>query len=75
MKRILNKNEMVKILYELMQETVNEGIKKDETTKIFSPEEFIDFENNYRLVGEIFGLNFIEKIVNNFVLKEYKEEK
>lgn len=74
MKRILNKNEMVKVLYELMQETVNEGIKKDETTKIFSPEEFIDFENNYRLVGEIFGLNFIEKIVNNFVLKEYKED-
>lgn len=70
--------DLVNLLYSALEETINKGLSNDEITKkIFNEKDLQELENNYRLYGYIFGLNYIETIVGKLdnLSKEIEENK
>lgn len=76
----VDRNSVIKFLFDTMNEVINEGLPYDsDAKKQFSKEEFNGILNDYRMFGNLFGSLFIGKIVNkidNMVTnKQEKEEK
>lgn len=68
---------LIDLLYDVLQETVNQGLSDENIPKdMFDEKGAQEFENNYRLYGNLFGLNFISNVINklNKLNKEESEE-
>ncbi len=62
-------------LNNLMFETVNEGLPYDKTAeKCFSKEEFNAVNQDYRMFGTLFGMNYLSKLID-LVSDNNKEDK
>lgn len=77
--------DLVNLLYSSLEETINKGLSNDEMAKnTFNEKDLQELENNYRLYGYIFGLNYIETIckkldilneeIKETLLKEMEEK-
>lgn len=75
----ISRNTIHKFLYDIMTETLNDGLTYDDNAKNegITEQEFNDVLNEYRLYGNLFGLNFITKLMNTLdeMIKENFEEK
>lgn len=60
----IGKNDFITMINRVLNETVNKGIEYDEAAKvIFTKEEFTELNNQYRTIGQLFGINFIENLL------------
>lgn len=64
--------EFLKILDETLEETTNKGID-EEDIKDLDKKEINKANNDYRLYGQIFGLNYIMNLLDNLGIKESEE--
>ena len=66
--KTFSKNDFTTMLTRVLNETVNKGIKYDEAAKVmFTKEEFAELNNQYRTVGQLFGINFIENLLKEII--------
>lgn len=62
--KAIGKNDFITMINRVLNETVNKGIEYDEAAKvIFTKEEFTELNNQYRTIGQLFGINFIENLL------------
>ena len=62
--KTISKNDFITMINRVLNETVNKGIEYDEAAKvIFTKEEFTELNNQYRTIGQLFGINFIENLL------------
>lgn len=62
--KAIGKNDFITMINKVLNETVNKGIEYDEAVKvIFTKEEFTELNNQYRTIGQLFGINFIENLL------------
>lgn len=62
--KAIGKNDFITMMNKVLNETVNKGIKYDEAVKVmFTKEEFTELNNQYRIMGQLFGINFIENLL------------
>lgn len=62
--KAIGKNDFITMINKVLNETVNKGIEYDEVVKvIFTKEEFTELNNQYRTIGQLFGINFIENLL------------
>ena len=76
-----SRSDVHRFLYDAMTETLNDGLTYDDNAKNegITEQEFNDVLNEYRLYGNLFGLQLITKIMNKLdnLVEDYrnKEEK
>ena len=62
--KAISKNDFITMMNKVLNETINKGIEYDEAVKvIFTKEEFTELNNQYRTIGQLFGINFIENLL------------
>lgn len=62
--KAIGKNDFITMMNKVLNETINKGIEYDEAVKvIFTKEEFTELNNQYRTIGQLFGINFIENLL------------
>lgn len=62
--KAIGKNDFITLMNRVLNETINKGIEYDEAVKvIFTKEEFTELNNQYRTIGQLFGINFIENLL------------
>lgn len=62
--KTISKNDFTTMLTRVLNETINKGLKYDEAAKVlFTKEEFAELNNQYRTIGQLFGINFIENLL------------
>lgn len=62
--KTISKNDFTEMLTRVLNETVNKGLVYDEAAKVmFTKEEFAELNNQYRTVGQLFGINFIQNLI------------
>ncbi len=62
--KTISKNDFTEMLTRVFNKTVNKGLVYDEAAKvIFTKEEFTELNNQYRTIGQLFGINFIESLL------------
>lgn len=62
--KAISRNDFNDMLTRVFNKTVNKGIEYDEAVKvIFTKEEFTELNNQYRTIGQLFGINFIESLL------------
>lgn len=62
--KAIGKNDFITMINKVLNETVNKGIEYDEAVKvIFTKEEFTELNNQYRTIGQLFGINFIDNLL------------
>lgn len=62
--KAIGKNDFITMMNKVLNETINKGIEYDEAAKVlFTKEEFTDLNNQYRIIGQLFGINFIENLL------------
>lgn len=62
--KTFSKNDFTTMLTRVLNKTINKGIEYDEAAKVlFTKEEFTDLNNQYRIIGQLFGINFIENLL------------
>lgn len=62
--KTISKNNFTEMLTRVLNKTINKGLVYDEAAKVlFTKEEFADLNNQYRTIGQLFGINFIENLI------------
>lgn len=75
----VTRENVIKLLNDLMYEVADQGLPYDEDAqKLFDKKEFYEFNGEFRTYGMLFGIKYIEKLVNfidNLALDKFKENK
>lgn len=62
--KAISKNDFNEMLTRVFNKTINKGLAYDEAAKVmFTKEEFTELNNQYRTIGQLFGINFIENLL------------
>lgn len=66
--KTISKNDFTTMLTRVLNETISKGIEYDEAAKVlFTKEEFAELNNQYRTIGQLFGINFIENLLKEII--------
>lgn len=66
--KTFSKNDFTTMLTRVLNETISKGIEYDEAAKVlFTKEEFAELNNQYRTIGQLFGINFIENLLKEII--------
>lgn len=66
--KTISKNNFTEMLTRVLNKTINKGIEYDEAAKVlFTKEEFAELNNQYRTIGQLFGINFIENLLKEII--------
>ena len=75
----ITRENVAKLLNNLVYEVADEGLPyDDDAQKLFTREEFYEFNNEFRTYGSLFGVRYAEKLLNfidNMALDKFKESK
>lgn len=68
--------EFCNLLDTTLAKTINDGLQRDEEMielTGLTEEDLIEMENNYRLIGELFGRNYMSNLLD--IISKLEEEK
>lgn len=62
--KAISKNNFTTMLTRVLNKTVNKGIEYNGAAKVLlTKKEFTRLNNQYRTIGQLFGINFIENLL------------
>lgn len=75
MKQVIEKSskDFLETLDDTLNETINNGLDED-AIKGLNDKEIAEANNEYRLYGQLFGLNYIMNLLNNLGIETEERE-